>query len=221
MNTPEILTDVQRRVLTLLANHQDLARAYVLSGGTALAAFHLHHRLSDDLDFFSLDPVDSLRIERFVEEVRNDIGARDIEPTHIYDRRLFVLTLPDEQTLKLEFTHYPYTHLETPSLHDGIQVESLRDIATDKLAAMLDRFEPKDYYDLCLLLSKYTDLARVRADLLTKFHIRTDPMQLGVALARAGNLPILPHMLMKTLTRDDVKIFFEGLAKDLRAEIIE
>jgi len=33
----------------------DVGRHFFLTGGTALAAFHLHHRLSVDLDLFTVD----------------------------------------------------------------------------------------------------------------------------------------------------------------------
>ena len=34
----------------------DLAEIFYLTGGTALSAFYLHHRESEDLDFFSREP---------------------------------------------------------------------------------------------------------------------------------------------------------------------
>lgn len=46
----DVLTPAQEKVIRLVAREPRLAELY-LSGGTALAAYHLHHRISDDLDF--------------------------------------------------------------------------------------------------------------------------------------------------------------------------
>ena len=51
-----ILTDIQRQVLTEVANEPFL-RDFYLSGGTALSAYYLLHRISDDLDFFTTQAI--------------------------------------------------------------------------------------------------------------------------------------------------------------------
>lgn len=50
---PEILTPLHKRVLDALFAEEAFAGAFYLTGGTALAAFYLKHRHSDDLDFFT------------------------------------------------------------------------------------------------------------------------------------------------------------------------
>lgn len=205
----------------MLAAEQDMVSTYTLSGGTALSGFHLFHRRSDDLDFFSTDPVDTLRVHRFAEKIREGLGTGTMEFNRLYDRHLFLITMNAGDPLKIEFTHYPYLALEEPAIREGVRVESLRDIATDKLAALLDRFEPKDYYDLHALLSgNYTSLAALRADLQTKFHISADSLQLGAAFARAERLPILPHML-SPVRKEDLRAFFDQLAKELKSDVVE
>lgn len=49
----EILTPFQKRILTAIG-HSDLAPSFYLTGGTALAVYHLQHRYSEDLDFFAV-----------------------------------------------------------------------------------------------------------------------------------------------------------------------
>ena len=48
-----LLTPLQRRVLTSFFQKGLGERGFYLTGGTALAEFYLHHRYSDDLDFFT------------------------------------------------------------------------------------------------------------------------------------------------------------------------
>ncbi len=219
--SPPVLTQAQQTILHLLGDQEDLRDTFVLSGGTALAAFHLYHRRSDDLDFFSQEPVDNLRVRRFAEDVKQAVHASTVETQRIYDRHLFLFQLPDKTPLKLEFTHYPYTPVDEPLLHEHVRIESLRDIAADKLAALLDRYEPKDYYDIYVLLKeKKTTLNDMRNDLERKFSLRADPISLGAACMRANELPILPHLL-QPIDPQDVKRFFIDIARSLRSDVLE
>ncbi|MGM0539292.1 MAG: nucleotidyl transferase AbiEii/AbiGii toxin family protein [Thermodesulfobacteriota bacterium] len=47
-----ILSDHQKEVLESLP--QSIRDSFAFSGGTAIAAYYLHHRLSEDLDFVAL-----------------------------------------------------------------------------------------------------------------------------------------------------------------------
>jgi len=48
----EILTKLQRKILVFFSNLPD-KDAFYLTGGTALSAFFIKHRMSHDLDFFT------------------------------------------------------------------------------------------------------------------------------------------------------------------------
>jgi predicted nucleotidyltransferase component of viral defense system len=52
--TPNVLTPLQRDFLSAFFA-RSIAEPFFLTGGTALAAFYLHHRYSEDLDLFTLD----------------------------------------------------------------------------------------------------------------------------------------------------------------------
>jgi len=52
---PELLTPLQQTVLDAVFAEEVFARGFYLTGGTALAAFYLFHRYSDDLDLFTND----------------------------------------------------------------------------------------------------------------------------------------------------------------------
>jgi predicted nucleotidyltransferase component of viral defense system len=57
-----LLTRDQKDLL-LRFRDSPLCRRFYLTGGTALAAFYLHHRLSEDLDFFSENVFSPNRLE--------------------------------------------------------------------------------------------------------------------------------------------------------------
>ena len=48
----EIITPLQKEILKIFPEIED-SNAFYLTGGTALAAFYLTHRKSNDLDFFT------------------------------------------------------------------------------------------------------------------------------------------------------------------------
>lgn len=55
-----ILTPGQKSILSALSEDKLFSINFCLTGGTALSEYYLHHRLSEDLDFFSENEVDKL-----------------------------------------------------------------------------------------------------------------------------------------------------------------
>jgi predicted nucleotidyltransferase component of viral defense system len=53
----------QREIIVELIKHNILKDDFFLTGGTALSVFYLHHRRSNDLDFFTLKPIDLSEID--------------------------------------------------------------------------------------------------------------------------------------------------------------
>lgn len=59
---PKILSSRQVAILEFIGKEKNLVQNFYLSGGTPLAAFYLHHRYSEDLDFFSEQEIDMLAL---------------------------------------------------------------------------------------------------------------------------------------------------------------
>lgn len=194
-------------------------RMFYLSGGTALSAFYLHHRLSDDLDFFTQEPVRLVEVLSAVEKIRKAIGAKSVRADRLHDRHLFFLKLADHE-LKMEFSHYPFKTLEPTVKHSdsGIHIDSLRDLAANKLAALLDRFDPKDFVDLYFLLQART-LPDIRKDAQKKFDMNIGDLFLGSELSKVRRVEVLPKML-KPLSIQELKVFFTDLARSLEPSVI-
>jgi Nucleotidyl transferase AbiEii toxin, Type IV TA system len=141
------LTLAQRHLLDRLIDNALVERFY-LSGGTALAAFHLHHRSSDDLDLFTRDPVDTRAVLRLVSAVADEPPV----PRRQDDRFGFLLRVGGEP-LRVEFVRYDFDHLDPPERRYGtLRVDGLRDILANKLSAMVERTEPKDFADVLFIL---------------------------------------------------------------------
>lgn len=127
-----------------------------LEGGTALAAYYLVHRESEDLDFFA-DP--SLNARDFGEAVRSQaeregISIEPIGPASLGHARLLAKTGgPQGSAVRLDFAVSSPFHLEDPELvAEGIRVASYRDLCAGKLHAICDRFEERDFVDLHFIL---------------------------------------------------------------------
>ena len=215
-----ILTKDQKSALALVGNDAGIKDLFYLSGGTALAAFYLRHRYSDDLDFFTDSAAfPQLAIEQIAEKIRDAIGAVKIEYQRLYDRRIFFFQKPSGE-LKVEFTAYPFAALHPRTPQDGILVDSLEDLAANKMMTLMDRVESKDFADLYFLLHEnHITLDRIRSLVEQKFHFAINPITLGAEFAKVRLITNLPRMI-KPLTIQQLKDFFAECAKQLRPDIL-
>lgn len=213
----QVLTLNQRAVIQLVAQEPEL-RDFYLTGGTALAAYYIGHRHSDDLDFFIADKPDLPFLHDFARRIQSALHAKPPRYRRLYDRNEFFFAT-EKGELKIEFTRYPFPQFEVPQPRDGMRIDSLRDLTANKLMTMLDRFEPKDFIDLYFLLREKS-LADVVQDVQTKFSIKVTPLFLGQELMKVRRIEALPTML-KSLTIEELKRFFAEQARALGPEVLE
>ena len=145
------LTSIQRKVLNLFKK-SSLKDKFYWTGGTLLSSLYLHHRQSKDLDFFSNSPFSYQEIISFIKQIKEDLSLKKIEQKKIFDRWEFFLH--NKSKIRIEFVLYDYPKLKSRKKWQGILVDSLDDIATNKVMAFFDRNDPKDLFDLYFLLTK-------------------------------------------------------------------
>lgn len=210
------LSPGQKRVLDALAT-SELGNSFYLSGGTALSAFYLRHRTSEDLDLFARDRFDPKRVVSFLTSIADE------PPTmrRIHERLGFIAKVGGE-TLKLEFVHYEYDCIEEPEpRYDTVRVDGLRDIFANKLSAIIERTEPKDYADILLLLRQEgISLEQGMADCHRKFGWPGLRYLLETAFLRIDKLRAWP-VLEPEVSFDEAKTFFHDLTKQLVREDVE
>jgi predicted nucleotidyltransferase component of viral defense system len=102
-----ILNKKQKLLLHRFKRWSEAGKFY-MTGGTALAAFYLQHRLSDDLDFFSEGEVEGEIILSFLRPTR---GIKDLHLERKFDRKIFLIHFGDGEDLKVEFTKYPFKRI--------------------------------------------------------------------------------------------------------------
>jgi len=195
-------------------------QGFYLSGGTALSAYYLKHRISDDLDFFSEHDFDTVFIYALAREIGEALSATNTRFVRHHDRYQFFYAVPGQpEEYRIEFARYPFKQLRSPIRRDGILIDSELDIAVNKLMAITDRFDPKDFVDLYFLLQQYP-LTELKSKLEQKFGVIVSPIFLGSELSKARRIAALPKML-KPLTIEDLKNFFSQQAQSLRSQVLE
>jgi hypothetical protein len=145
----------KKQILLIDCLPDEVLTHFYLAGGTALSAFYLKHRLSNDLDFFT-DAEDKMPAIEFLTRMLRRIEFVDtIRFERLYDRRIFSIMFKDGDMLKVEFTVYPFKSMEKRKKVAKLFVDSPLNIVTGKLMALTDRYDPKDIIDLYFLLRKY------------------------------------------------------------------
>jgi hypothetical protein len=206
-----ILTPGQVDFLLKLAE-SELKEVFRFTGGTALSAFFLEHRLSEDLDFFSAEKISIHLCQWFLSGLN---FADIISATKKFDRNIFLLKHKDGSTLKVEFTYYPLQNIEdTWALH-GFRVDGFLDIVVNKLCAIADRIESKDYLDVYWALKKsdhsleeLMGLAERKCEIKGIRHILK-----SMLLQIPEGTDLLP--LLVDIKPHEVRSFFEGAVREM------
>jgi hypothetical protein len=151
----EVLTDIQKKIFAHLKDIPELD-AFYLTGGTALSRFYLGHRQSDDLDFFTpeeelIQPF-SLKIEDILKK-----GGFNVERKRGF--RSFVelaVSAPSESTIIHLALDSPYRldPVIAAGEFPGLKIDSLRDIAANKILALFGRATLRDFVDVFFLVKE-------------------------------------------------------------------
>lgn len=194
-----LLTDEQERILRALFANDWVRTNLYLTGGTALAGFHYRHRHSDDLDLFthgiSLDPAllaarDTATTLRSPLQVEAGTGSY---------RRMRI------GSVRIDIVRDVDYRVGAPLLLDGIMIDNVKNIAVNKVCAILGRLEPKDYVDLHFILEREPwDILELLA-LARHKDVGVEPFLWAEVIEGAERLPALPRMAipfeMETLRR--------------------
>lgn len=216
-----ILTEHQTRLIELIGKNAALARDFSLTGGTALAAFYLKHRYSEDLDFFSEREIEISGLTVFLESLRAKLEIKKIDFEQSYNRNLFFLHFSNGEIIKTEFTFFPFPPIEKPGTFLGIKTDSLLDIAANKLFTIYQKTRARDYIDLYFIFQA-TDLAMTKLIKMAKakFDWHLDPLQLGTQFTKASEAVDYPRMIKK-INKKILQNFFLEEAKKLGDQILK
>jgi hypothetical protein len=122
---------------------------FYLSGGTASSRGYLHHRFSDDLDFFVND---DRRFElwstRLIQAVTRHPGWK-VEVMLREERFVRLNLVQDAIALKIELINDVPAHIGEIQIHPILKrLDSAENILANKITALVDREAPKDFADI-------------------------------------------------------------------------
>lgn len=218
MGKVQFFTKEQQIILDEVKKSEYLNSNFYFTGGTALSAFYLQHRYSDDLDLFSQKKFDNQVILTLIEEWgrkhKFTLQSRFIEVVYIFN-----LLFSNKEKLKIDLSYYPYKRLEKGMAVDNLEVDSLLDIAVNKVLTISQRSEVKDFVDLYFLLQKFHVW-----DLITgakiKFRREIEPLLLGADFLKVEDFDFLPKMILP-LTLEELRAFFRKKAKEVGVRSIK
>lgn len=155
------LTKLQQDLLDAFFERE---KRFFLTGGGALAGFYFGHRTTEDLDFFS-PPGPSLDdAQRAVEEAARACGAStEIVRSFNEFRRLLASRGEERCVVDLVIDRAPPVD-PVKATFGGSTVDTLREIAANKVCTLISRSEIKDLVDLEQLLRSGIDLERAVTD---------------------------------------------------------
>ena len=122
---------------------------FSLAGGTSLS-LQLGHRISVDLDFFTIkefntdDIIQILQSRYKLSEISKNTNSLTLYISY------------NSQKIKIDFLRHNYPILQDFLIEDGIKLFSIQDIAAMKLNAITNRGAKKDFHDIYELLLSYS-----------------------------------------------------------------
>jgi hypothetical protein len=158
---PSSLTPLQADLLHAFFARE---RRFFLTGGAALGGFYFGHRTTEDLDLFS-PPGPSLDdAERAASDAATACGAsaKTIR-SYAEFRRLAATRAVETCIVDLVIDRAPAIDPEKTVFGD-VRVDTLRDIAANKICTIVSRSEIKDLVDLERILASGVDLERTFLD---------------------------------------------------------
>ena len=207
----KVLTSLQEEFIKIFAT-TSLNNSFFLTGGTALSAFYLEHRLSEDMDFFTEEEGQVPQVLSVLPEIVSKLNAQ-LEIKRSFRSYLEVFITGKKETIRCDFALDSPFRLEKKIFRKEyeIYVDNVLDISCNKLSALYDRGDPKDFVDVYFIDREVIPFERVVEEAKKK-HIGLDNYWLAISLAKVEDLSILPRML-KPITLDELKIFFREKAQ--------
>lgn len=221
MGKNSILKKHHRKFLELVLKEPYILKRFYWTGGTVLAEFYLKHRESYDIDLFTeAREVHAPSINKFVSLVAKKLGARKMSFKKFFGLYSYRLELPSD-VLKVDFNYYPFARINKGKKWNSLEIDSLEDIAANKLHTIYTKARDRDFVDLYFILKqeKY-DLKKLIILAKTKFDWHIDPVQLGLAFAKVVLVKDFPKMLVP-FDRKQMEQFFLKEAKNLGKQIFK
>jgi len=210
-NTP-ILTDWQKTILTdFFAS--PLAKDFYLTGGTALSAFYFAHRESKDLDLFCIEPFEMSRIQEVLQTIGKKLGASYSEKVSTQTYKEVYLTHADWMQ-RIDIVREQPVHFGKIIAVDGVRVDSVENIGSNKIAAIFGRLEPKDYIDLYIITHNSEWTFEKLFELAKKKDTGIEPFFFAYSASNVTKINMWPTLRIP-IHVEDVMRWYQKITKEL------
>jgi hypothetical protein len=214
------LTETQRRFLETFFTSGPISTHFYLSGGTGLAGFYLHHRLSDDIDLFTRDADQLTPARAVVQASLATCGLKVSERRETEEMLEYEVQgdpHPTHPLVKVDVVRDTEPMFAPIEVHGIIRVDALLSIAVNKVTTIFSRgWEVKDYVDLYFILTTKPFELDALIPLAGQKDLGFDELHLAANLARVSTLqglvPYLQRYMVLPLRKDDLIQFCEETA---------
>lgn len=214
-----ILTPKQAFVVEQASRNDYITSSYYLAGGTALAEFYLHHRISEDIDLFTRDEVNPKKISDFINGIQQKAGIRHWAVKNISGLYSYMLEYADGDNLKIDFNEYDFPAIEKGTLFGKLCIDSVYDIAINKLYTITSRSKARDFVDLYSLIQLGDfNLEQIRTRIPDKFGVTPTDLSFIRGYLAVQEVTDYPTMLVP-FDRENMIDFFLAEAKKLESKI--
>lgn len=207
-------SQTQREILLHLITNPTIEEFFFLTGDTALSVFYLHHRVSEDLDFFTLHSLDLAEIDFWIRRMWPQNSVKIKQSPNFLSYLIneikidFVIDLlsnkGDREKILLENEHY-------------LLVDTVNNIFSNKFYTIASRTEPKDFVDFYFIhhLFPERDIDYVYHSARKKDAIFDDPPTVAFQIEEGltflmKNQAIFPQIL-RDFNKDDFFKFYKGI----------
>lgn len=209
MQHKTIITPNQKEFLSAFFSTY-LKDYFFLTGGTALSAYYLHHRLSEDLDLFTINQdiqFDSVNAEinKITKSLHLRIERQVSSPTFLQ----FILTKKGKKPLKIDVVKDVPIHFGIIKKVENIRIDSLENIVVGKILAVFGRADAKDFIDLYFLFGKKGLSFQKFFALAKKKDLGLNEFYLSEMLSRASIIKEFPKTIKPFKKNELIKFFLE------------
>lgn len=201
----QVLPGNTKTILALLGKSKIIQKAY-LAGGTGLA-LQLGHRISYDLDFFTLEEFDE---EIFLPEIKK-ISQFQLEKT------AWRTIMGNFRDVRFSIFYYKYPIVYSTKKFGMVNILDARDIAGMKIAAIASRGSKRDFVDLYFLCKEIAPLKEIIRIYDRKYkNLATTAVHVmkSIIYFNDAEPEKMPEMLKK-VEWEEVKKYFEDEVKKI------
>lgn len=191
-----------------------MSAPFFLTGGTALAGFYFGHRISVDLDLFTLQSLNAADLKNCFNKIADSLGGGYRVQTEAGTILTgWIETKKDK--LKIDLVRDVPAHFGEMQVFEAIRFDSLENIGSNKITAIYGRTEAKDYIDLYWILENYREGGFDKLlEMAKKKDLGITDFNLGHILLAFSGFQNLPETIPE-ISEQKIKSYFKQIGNRL------